>query len=422
MSDPTDYKISQVQQYRDKTWRYVNFLLILQAIGAASPPIIISLGGLIGESLSADKSLATLPVSLYNIGLALSMLPVGLLIRRFGRAKTYTIGAFCAFSGGIVAALGIIYASFFIFCLGTALAGCYGACVQSYRFAVTDYVAKPEQPQAISRVMLGGLIAAVIGPQLVIWTQNLLSTPLAASFLGQSALALTALLVLSQMGRVTAGLTLSDGDYSSKESVIAPDLAETPPRTLLDIATTFQFSSTAFAGLVSYGLMTFMMTATPMAMIHAGHDLSIATLGIQWHILAMYGPSFITGGLMRRFGKRTVCISGLLLIAAAALVSMAGSGVIHFWSGLILLGVGWNFGFIGATAMITDCYRPNERTKVQSLNDTLVFGTTAIASLMSGRLLNHVGWTELNMLVFVPVALAVIMLLWQSMLGKRVRQ
>lgn len=394
---------------KTQTWRYVHLLLIMQALGAASPPIIISLGGLVGETLSSNKGLATLPVSLYNIGLALTMLPVGFLIGRLGRARTYMIGALCAFTGGIVAALGIINASFVVFCIGTALAGCYGACVQSYRFAVTDYVPKYDQPKAISRVMLGGLAAAIIGPQLVIWTQNLLSTPLAASFLSQSALALTVLLVLSQMRRITAGLSTEDKALND----ITP-AAVVPARSLREIASTFQFISTAFAGLVSYGLMTFMMTATPMAMIHAGHGLSTATLGIQWHVLAMYAPSFMTGRLMQRFGKRKVCASGLLLIATASLISMSGSGTFHFWTGLIVLGIGWNFGFIGATAMVTDCYRANERTKVQALNDTLVFGTTAIASLLSGQLLYRLGWIDLNRVTIAPICLALLLLFIQS--------
>lgn len=408
---PADTRHTQVQ-------RYVYLLLTMQALGAASPPIIISLGGLVGESLAANKALATLPVSLYNIGLALSMPVVGLLIRRSGRLRTYIAGALCACAGGLVATLGILHSSFLIFCMGTALAGCYGACVQSYRFAVTDYVPKHEQPQAISRVMLGGLAAAVIGPQLVIWTQDMLSTPLAGSFLSQSMLALIALVVLLQMRWVTAGLATPDETHSQpsagSDNANHQAVQVDTPRSLREIAGTFQFISTAIAGLVSYGLMTFMMTATPLAMIHAGHGVHTATLGVQWHILAMYGPSFMTGRLMQRFGKRRVCAGGLLLIALAALVSMSGSNTFHFWAGLILLGIGWNFGFIGATAMVTDCYRPSERTKVQALNDTLVFGTTATASLLSGQLLHTLGWVWLNLITIAPICVALLLLYCQS--------
>ena len=403
-------------QQNKQAWRYVNLLLLAQALGAASPPIIISLGGIVGESLTTNKALSILPVSLYNIGLALSMLPVSWLIRHLGRQRTYSLGTLCSCSGGIVAALGIIYGSFVVFCVGTALAGCYGACVQSYRFAVTDFVPKPDQPQAISRVMLGGLAAAVIGPQLVIWTQDVLPTPLAGSFLSQAFLAVLALVVVTRISRVTAGLPVQ-GSHAA--SVNVEDLAQDErPRTLLEVACTFKFISTAFAGLVSYGLMTFMMTATPLAMMHAGHGLSTATLGVQWHILAMYAPSFVTGKLIARFGKRTVAVSGLMLTAVAGLVSMSGDGVAAFWGGLVVLGVGWNFGFIGATAMVTDCYRPSERTKVQALNDTLVFGTTATASLLSGQLLHVMGWFYLNTIVFPPIAIALLLLWFQ----KRIEQ
>lgn len=392
-----------------QAWRYVHLLLLMQALGAASAPIIISLGGLVGESLATNKALAVLPVSLYNIGLALSMLPVAALIRRLGRQRTYILGALCASSGGAIAAFGIINSSFVMFCTGTALAGCYGACVQTYRFAVTDYVPKEQQPQAISRVMLGGLAAAIIGPQLVIWTKDLLDQPMAGSFMSQAFLALLAIPVLMQMRLFTAGLPIQGQRSVSVNSVMPPE--DERARTLWQIAMTPKFITTVFAGLVSYGLMTFMMTATPLAMSHAGHSLTMATLGIQWHILSMYAPSLVTGKLIAHFGKFKITVIGLLLIASAGLVSMSGQGTVHFWGGLILLGIGWNFGFIGATSMVTDCYRPSERTKVQALNDMMVFGTTASASLLSGQLLYSLGWWHLNTLLMPPIALAVL-LLW----------
>lgn len=398
-----------------QTRRYINTLFLLQAIGASSPPIIISLGGLVGETLSSDKTLATLPVSLFNIGLALSVLPVGFLISRFGRTTTYTLGTGFAFIGGIIACLGLINASFILFCFGTALAGCYAACVQSYRFAVTDYIPKSEQPKAISRVMLGGLLAAIIGPQMVVWSQDLLPVPLSASFLSQSLLALLAFCILFYMRRVMRQLTLPEDAVTSS---IAAGAGEAP-RSLGQIVGSFHFISIIVAALVSYGLMTFMMTATPMAMMHAGHTLSATTLGIQWHILAMYAPSFFTGRLMKRFGERNVCASGLILTALAALLSMTGTGILPFWSGLIVLGIGWNFGFLGATAMVAAQFRHSERIKVQSLNDFLVFGTTATASLLSGKLLHTVGWFQLNMAVFFPVAVALLLLFLQKMREER---
>ncbi|WP_231566259.1 MULTISPECIES: MFS transporter [unclassified Serratia (in: enterobacteria)] len=403
--------------YRAQTKRYIYLLFALQAIGASSPPIIISLGGLVGETLSSNKTLSTLPVSLFNIGLALSVLPIGFMIARIGRVNAYTLGALSALIGGAIAAWGVTSGSFGLFCLGCLLAGCYAACVQSYRFAITDYVARPEQPMAISRIMLGGLLAAVIGPQLVIWTQHLLPVPLSASFLSQSLLALIALLFLWRMRQMTAQLAAQQRHLSKQlpqhETVLVP------PRSLREIASSFRFISIAVAGLVSYGLMTFMMTATPLAMLHSGHSLSTATLGIQWHILAMYAPGFVTGRLMTRFGPRKICVTGLLLTACAAAVSMVGNEVIWFWSGLILLGVGWNFGFVSATVMLTSCYTHQERLKTQSLNDTFVFGTTALASLLSGQMLHIIGWFWLNILVFIPVMIALGLLFIQYLSEKK---
>jgi MFS family permease len=407
-----------IDSYRAQTQRYVYLLFALQAIGASSPPIIISLGGLVGEALSNNKALSTLPVSLYNIGLALSVLPLGALIARYGRVNAYTLGALCAFIGGIIATWGVINGSFVLFCLGCLMAGGYAACVQSYRFAITDFVAKPEQPTAISRVMLGGLLAAVIGPQLVIWTQNLLPVPLSASFLGQSMLALIALVFLWQMRRMTVKLA---AQQSALSGPIHHDEATSGGniRSLGEIAGSFRFISTAVAALVSYGLMTFMMTATPLAMIHHGHSLSTATLGIQWHILAMYAPAFITGRLISRFGARNICISGLLLTACAAAISMIGTEVIWFWGGLILLGVGWNLGFVSATVMLSTCYTHQERLKVQALNDTFVFTTTALASLLSGQMMHILGWFWLNTLVFIPIVIALGLLFIQGIAERR---
>jgi MFS family permease len=168
------------------------------------------------------------------------------------------------------------------------------------------------------------------------------------------------------------------------------------------------------AGLTSYGLMSFVMTGAPLAMVGCGHGVDLAALGISLHILAMFGPSFVTGRLIDRFGKERVTATGLVLIAIAAVVGLSGISVAHFWISLVVLGVGWNFGFIGATALVTDCYRPEERAKVQAANDFLVFGSVALASFSSGKLLNLGGWDTLNWLVFPPVLLALGLLAWQG--------
>jgi MFS family permease len=176
-----------------------------------------------------------------------------------------------------------------------------------------------------------------------------------------------------------------------------------------------KFIASVTAALVTYGLMSFVMTAAPLAMVGCGHSVGDAALGIQWHVLSMFGPSFFTGRLITRFGKAQVTIAGLLLTALAAVIGLTGLSVAHFWIALIVLGVGWNFGFIGATALVTDCYRPEERVKVQAANDFLVFGSVAIASFSSGGLLHAGGWESVNWLVFPPVAVAMAMVLWQAL-------
>lgn len=380
--------------------RALHLLFAAQSLGGASPPIIISLGGLVGQQLSADPTAATLPVSLYQLGLALSTLPAAWVMQRHGRRPAYVLGAVLGVLSGLIAAQGIAQQDFVLFCLGTALAGFYAACVQSYRFAAIDAVGDPGlQARAISRVMLGGLIAAVIGPQLVIWTRDALPmTPFAGSFYGQAALALLALPLL-------LALRLPPPTQASVSG---------PARPLGAIVRTPQFIVACTAGVVSYGLMAFLMTATPMAMVGCGFSVGEAALGVQWHVLAMFAPSFVTGRLMARWGKLPVTALGLLLTGASGVIALMGLELLHFWGALILLGVGWNFSFIGATALLTESYRPTERAKVQALNDFLVFGTVALASFGSGRLLHTAGWDAINAGMLPLVAAVLLMLATQA--------
>jgi len=375
----------------------MGLLVAAQSLGGASPPIIISLGGLVGQQLSSNPAASTLPVSIYQLGLALSTLPAAWIMNRMGRRAAYVLGAVLGVISGVVAAQGIAHSDFVTFCIGTALAGFYAACVQSYRFAATDMVSEPaQQAKAISRVMIGGLIAAIIGPQVVIWTRDALpATPFAGSFYSQAVLALLALPLLM-------GLRLQP---PQTKTAVAGD-----SRPLGEIARTPQFVVACAAGVVSYGLMAFLMTAAPMAMVGCGHSVGEAAMGIQWHVLAMFVPSFFTGKLIARYGKRPVTALGLLMIGAAGVLALMGLDIFHFWGSLILLGVGWNFGFIGATALLTECYRPSERAKVQALNDFLVFGTVAVASFGSGQLLHSAGWNGINIGMLPLVAVVLVLL------------
>ncbi|OWV76918.1 MFS transporter [Rhizobium sp. R339] len=376
-------------------------LTLAQAFGGANAPVVVSLGGLVGQQLSPDPDLITLPVSLLNLGLALGTLPAAYVMRRFGRRAGYLLGTMIGTVSGLIAAAGIVLGSFIIFCLGTCLAGFYSSYVQSYRFAATDNASGAEGQKAIARVMIGGLAAAIIGPQLVIWTRDAVpGTPFAGSFVSQAALAALAFPILFLLRASSPQKTV--GRESHAERPLFQILSS--PRYLLAIAT----------GVVSYGLMTFVMTASPIAMVGHGHSIDQAALGIQWHILAMYGPSFVTGRLMVRFGKERVAAVGLLLIGGSAAVALSGFDIAHFWISLVLLGIGWNFGFIGATAMVADCHTPAERSKVQGANDFLVFGTVACASFSSGSLLHSSGWETINWIVLPAVALVLVPLVWRA--------
>jgi MFS family permease len=385
--------------------RNILVLTAAQALGAASPPIIISLGGIVGQTLSSVPALATLPVSLYNLGLAMGTIPAAMVMKRLGRRSGYLIGASIGVVSGLVATLGIVGATFLIFCLGTFMAGFYGAYVQSYRFAAADAATGPLKAKAISWVMIGGLAAAVIGPQLVIWTREALpAAPFAGSFLSQAALALLAIPVLMLLRTpkpAAGGAAHADGG-----------------RPLGEIMKTPRFILAVSAGVVSYGLMSFVMTAAPMAMVGCGFTVGEAAFGIQWHVLAMFAPSFFTGNLIARFGKEQITALGLVLIAASGAVALAGLDIENFFISLILLGIGWNFGFIGATAMITDCHTPQERGRVQGANDFIVFGTVAVASFSSGSLLTASGWEAVNWMIF-PIVAAVLVPLCVAIMRRR---
>jgi MFS family permease len=380
-------------------------LTTAQALGGASPAIIVSLGGLVGQQLASNPALVTLPVSIFNLGLAIGTLPAAWVMRHHGRRLGYLFGAGLGVIAGLVAAFGIYKQLFVIFCLGTMIAGFYASYVQSYRFAVTDGANDDIKPRLISWVMVGGLFAAIIGPQTVIWTRDMVPwAPFAGSFVAQAILAALAIPVIWRLKSIT----------SPKPAMHSGHAKGSPPgRSLKEIASQPRFILAVTAGVVSYALMSFVMTAAPIAMVGCGHTVGEAALGIQWHVLAMFGPSFFTGRLIQRFGVKTITATGLLILAASGAVGLSGLGLEHFWIALVLLGVGWNFGFIGATTMVTACHRPEERSRVQAMNDFLVFGSVAISSFASGKLLSVAGWETINWMIFPCVALVLLMMIWE---------
>jgi predicted MFS family arabinose efflux permease len=297
----------------------------------------------------------------------------------------------------VICCVATLQGSFLLLNIGTFFSGLYAAGHQAYRFGAADTASDSFRPRAISWVLVGGVFAGVLGPQAVIATKELWPPYLfAASFVAQAMLALLSAAVLTQL------------------KVPRPSFASGPSggRPLRAIVRQPRFIAAVACGVASYAVMNMVMTSAPLAMIMCSHSVTDATLGIQWHVIGMYVPSFFTGTLIARFGVERVVAAGLLLIVVSAVVGLAGITVAHFWVALTLLGLGWNFAFIGATTMVTQCHAPNERTTVQSFNDFLVFGSMAIGSFASGTLLATFGWDAVNGVVFPVVLAAGALLLW----------
>lgn len=366
-------------------------LAIAQALAGANSTVIYATGAILGNTLAPDKALATLPISILVVGIAASTLPTGMIARRYGRRAAFMAGTGCGVIVGLLSAAAVFLGSFWLFCAATFFGGVYQAVVLSFRFAVADGVRPELRPRAMSAVMAGGVFAGVLGPQLVTFTMNLWQPYLfAATFLAQAGVALVSAFILWGV-RLPRPATAAEVAVGRPLGVIARQ-----PRFIAAVA----------CGAVSYMLMTLLMTSAPLAMRLCGLSQETANLGLQWHVIAMYGPSFFTGRLIARFGAPRVVTTGLLLIAGAAVAGLAGTEIAYFWLSLILLGIGWNFGFLGASALVLECHRPEERTRVQSLNDFLVFGMMVVAIFASGGLLAEYGWAMVCWISFPPLLIA----------------
>ncbi len=367
-------------------------LTIAQALGGANSTIVYSTGAIVGDMLAPTPTLATLPISVFVVGMAASTLPAGAIAQRHGRRAAFMAGTGCGVLAGLLAALAVTLDSFWLFCAATFLGGAYAAVVLTLRFAAADCVPPERRPRALSLVMAGGLFAGVLGPQLVSYTMYLwMPHMFAASYIAQAVVAgLAALLLVGVRLPKPAKAAASGG------------------RPLGVIARQPRFVTAVICGVVAYLLMNFLMTSAPLAMRMCGLEQESSNLAIQWHVIAMYAPSFFTGGLIARFGAPKLLLAGLFLTGLSIAVGLAGVDVAHFWVTLILLGVGWNFGFLGASALVLECHRPEEKARVQSFNDFAVFGTMAVGSFLSGELLAVYGWSAVLRLSLIPLMAAVL--------------
>ena len=372
-----------------------------QAIVGSAAPICLSIGGLAGHYLlGADKSLATAPVTGFSVGLAIGALPAAAIIRRAGQRSGFMTGTAVTGAGGALAAAAMLQGSFWAFAFAVLIIGIGGAFVQQFRFAAADNAPPEFKARAISFVLAGGVITAILGPQIVIFTKDLLAPVMfAGSFASIIGIAVVGAIILSFLRAPAGGGSPTQAD-------------EGPARPLLEIVAQPRFTIGLICAVGSFALMSFLMTGAPLAMVGCGFSTDQATLGISWHVMAMFAPSFFTGRLIHRFGAERIVATGLLLLIACAIVGLSGIQLWQFWSALILLGLGWNFGFIGATAIVADTYRPSEKGKVQGFHDFVLFGSVAFASLMSGAVYNAYGWEMLNWIVFPVIALCLGALAW----------
>ncbi|RWM14424.1 MAG: MFS transporter [Mesorhizobium sp.] len=383
-------------------------LAAAQAIVGSAAPIAISLGALAGQYLlGPDKSLATAPITGFNLGVALGALPAAAIIRSLGYRGGFMTGTIVTALGGLIATLALFKASFWLFAFGLCVIGAGGAFVQQFRFAAADNAPPQFKARAISFVLAGGIVTAILGPQIVIYTRELLAPVM---FAGSFA----SILPLAAVG----ALILSFLRVSSTTNTVT-ETAASDARPLAEIVTQPRFVAALFCTVGSYALMSFVMTGAPLAMVGCGLSEDDATLGISWHVMAMFGPSFFTGALIHRFGAERIVATGLVLLIGCATVALSGLHLWQFWTALILLGLGWNFGFIGATAMVAASYRSSEKSKVQGFHDFVLFGSVAFSSLMSGAIYNAWGWTMLNWVVFPVVALCFVALGTLRIIGLR---
>ena len=378
-----------------------------QAVLGSAGPICFALGALAGHfMLDADKSLATAPLTGYSVGLAVGALPAAWIIRRLGHRDGFLTGAAVSALGGVVAAVALSQLSFWLFAFGLSIVGIGNAFVQQFRFAAADNAPPEFKARAISLVLAGGIVTAVLGPQAVIYTHDLLApVPFAGSFV--------AIVALSALGGAILFL------LPARTTIRAEEVQAQTGRPLLEIVTQPRYAVALACAVGSYSMMTFVMTGAPLAMVGCGFSSDEATLGISWHVMAMFAPSFFTGRLIHRFGATAVVMAGFALLVACALVALSGLALWQFWTALILLGLGWNFAFIGATSIVASCYHAEEKGKAQGFHDFVLFSSVAFASLMSGAVYNAWGWEMLAAIVLPVTALCVVLLAVQHLADRR---
>ena len=361
--------------------RNVLVLASCQAIFQTGLVLIVMVGGLAGQLLATDKALATLPIAAMMLGTALVTVPASLLMARIGRRNGFALGTLLGATGAALSVVGLLAGWFSIFCVGHVLLGAYQGFAQYYRFAAADAARPAFRSHAVSFVVAGGIVAAIAGPQLASLTKDLLvSGPFIASYLALVGLSFAA----------TALVTLLDLPSSAAQT------DGEPVRPLSVIVRQPVFLVALCGAAVGHGVMMLAMSAMPLAMVGHQHGMSDAASVLQWHVLAMAVPSFFSGILIARFGAPVIMLAGVALLAGNVVIALSGVEVYHFLLAHVLLGIGWNFSYVGGTTLVTESYRPAEKAKVQGVNDLVIFGFSVVLSFASGGLFGFFGWQVVN--------------------------
>jgi MFS family permease len=380
------------------SYRNVFLLACCQALLLTNGSGLIAMNGLVGYSLVDAKAVATLGATTYVLGSALSTMPMSLWMAKAGRRRGFMAGALINIGGCALAVLALWAHSFVLYCAATAVIGIYNAVGLQYRFAAAEVASKADRARAISLVLAGGIAGGFLGPAITRWGKDWFATPFLGSFVLLAAVALVALAVQSQVHVPRpAAEEVSGGGRPLREIVRQP-----------------VFVVAALAAALGYGLMNLLMTATPLAMDFCSLPYAQAAIVISWHVVGMYGPGFVTGSLIARFGVLNMILTGVAVMAGGAAVALTGNTLWHFLAALVLVGVGWNFMYTGGTTLLTESYRPSEKARTQGANDFIVFSTMAISSFSSGALVSSAGWEVMNWSAL-PVLLCVgAAVLWYS--------
>lgn len=392
--------------------RNVLVLVASQAILGAQLPMIFTIAGLAGQSLAPNACWATLPISLMVIGSMLTATPLSAFMARHGRRAGFVLGTMGGALGAAIGSYGLYTSSFLLFLIGALFSGVYMSAQGFYRFAAADTASDDFRPKAISWVMAGGLLSAVVGPQLVKLTAGAFVIPFLGTYLTVIALNFLGVFLF-------AGLNIPKPR--------APMAGDAQGRSRMELIRTPRIAVAVIVATVSYALMNLVMTSSPLAVVGCGFETKDAANVVTAHVLAMYAPSFFTGHVIARFGVEKVMATGLVILAGAGAVAMAGVDLANFFLALILLGVGWNFGFIGATTMLTSAHAPSERGRMQGMNDFIVFGGVTLASFSSGGLMNcsggsvQAGWQAVNLAMLPFLVLAGGALIWLALRPKEMR-